>query len=213
MAIGLASKHAAAANTSPPGVTQRYLIAMKDCSVRFTAKPGGLTDVVTADRLSGSYHRPAPAGGRGSGLFFLLSCHAGNARLVCPELMRPYRQPGKSAARADRVTPVIHANPRYYTEAYVTTLAPSGTPISVDFCMGDDTRTVITEIGGITTTPGLAVDAHSPTVRARHAEALSELKTLLSSLRFAAKSKPDAHPTSRATAVDKKAQHRTKVSK
>ncbi|WP_217449886.1 hypothetical protein [Cupriavidus taiwanensis] len=187
----------AGADSHVPKGMQRYVIPIKGCAVEFVAKAGGR---VAADKAAslpvGWFHHENyyPKDRYSRSLSISLSCHAGNARDLCPQLLADYRNLDKLQARDIQLRRLTRLNPRYYGEAYIA--SDSGVPTprrrDLDLCMGNETKAILTENGGINLgyDPREIVETRGKPVLKQSEHALPDVLAIIRSIRFV----PDPTP-------------------
>ena len=155
LAVSLTAQVAAQGHdASVPKGMQRYVLPMRDCGVEFVAKGGGVVSVdETASRPIGWFHHDSyyPKDRPTRPMAFSISCHAGDAKEICPKLLNAYRSVDKAHARDIQFRRLGKLNPRYYSEAYMETwsaIAPPR-PRTLSFCMGDAHRAIMSENGNM----------------------------------------------------------------
>ncbi|MFS8932460.1 hypothetical protein [Cupriavidus taiwanensis] len=176
---------------------QRYVIPIEGCAVEFVAKAGGWTAAdKTASVPAGWFHHENyyPTDRYSRSLSFSFSCHAGNARDLCPQLLADYRNLDQLQARDIQLRHLTSLNPRYYGEAYIA--SDSGVPTprrrDLDLCIGNETKAILTENGGINVgyDPREIVETRGKPVLKQSEHALPDVLAIIRSMRFV----PDPAP-------------------
>ncbi|SOZ57679.1 conserved exported hypothetical protein [Cupriavidus taiwanensis] len=178
----------------PKGM-QRYVLPMRDCALEFVAKAGGTARVTPSDDSWGTFwHGSYLPKKNERALSMLVSCHRGSAKKLCPELMSQRRESDPMMIRDTQQRDLSGLNPRYYSDAAIATATAVATPRSRDlhFCLGDETRTIVTMNGGIVVgfDPREITETRGKPILKRSEQALPDVLAIIRSMRFV----PDPTP-------------------
>ncbi|WP_354675202.1 hypothetical protein [Cupriavidus alkaliphilus] len=198
LALLAVSVHAQADVDAPvPKGMQRYIIPIKGCAVEFVAKAGGYTDITRSGPLASGYFQHGnyyPKDRHSREMSFSISCQYGNARELCPREMRERRESDPMMIRDTQQRDLTSLTPRYYSDASVATATAVATPRSRDlhFCLGDETRTIVTMNGGIVVgfDPREITETRGQPILKRSEHALPDVLAIIRSMRFV----PDPAP-------------------
>ncbi|SPA27405.1 conserved exported hypothetical protein [Cupriavidus taiwanensis] len=170
---------------------QRYVIPIKDCALAFVAKGGGEARVDETASLPMGWFRHDkyyPKGRYAREMYFSISCHPGNAKTICPELMEAYRGDDKDYARDVQLRRIDELNPHYYSEAYIYTWSAVAPPRrrTLAFCMGDEHRAVMTQNGDwlLGYDPREITATRGKPILKRSEQALPDVLAIIRSMRF-----------------------------
>ncbi|SPD65966.1 conserved protein of unknown function [Cupriavidus taiwanensis] len=199
MAFSLVSTSVWAEGTRGDGLIpkgmQRYVLPMKDCALEFVAKAGGTARVTPSDDSWGTFrHGSYFPKENEKELSMLVSCQPGTAKNLCPELMSQRRESDPMMIRDTQQRDLTSLNPRYYSDAAIATATAVATPRSRDlhFCLGDETRTIVTMNGGIVVgfDPREITETRGKPILKRSERALPDVLAIIRSMRFV----PDPAP-------------------
>ncbi len=139
------------ADVVPKGM-QRYVIPMQGCAIEFFARKGGHTrSYAGSSGLYGSFsHSNMPGSKRQKSLTLNISCYKGAAVDLCPKLL-----PVEDAEniRYYNIHRLEKLHPTYFGVAQISSFplrgSRPGQVRELDFCLGDGSRTLQTDRGGV----------------------------------------------------------------
>lgn len=164
---------------------------MRDCAIEFVAKVGGFTNIERSGAFSSGYFHHDnyyPKDRYARAMSISLTCHVGNVKELCPQLLADYHNVDKSQARDVQLRRLTGLNSRYYAEAYIA--SDSGVPTprrrDLDLCMGNETKAIVTENGGINLgyDPREITETRGKPNLERSEHALPDVLAIIRSMRF-----------------------------
>jgi hypothetical protein len=112
----------------------------------------------------------------------------GVAAELCPKHIAELREDTPEMIRGTKMRNLSHLNPQYYTDAFIETATGVPTPRrrNLTLCLGDDTRTLITENGGFRVgyDPREIVESRGKPVLESSEADLPEILDIVKSIRF-----------------------------
>ncbi|WP_155630610.1 hypothetical protein [Burkholderia cepacia] len=136
----------------PKGM-RSYVISMEGCAIEFIAQDGGYAQAYMGGGEPYGYfsHNSYVFNSGRKGMLVLgLNCHGGNAKELCSRLL-PFEE--VENRRYYNIRRLENVHPIYFGVAQISSFALNssrpGQVRKLDFCLGDNSRTLITDGGGI----------------------------------------------------------------